>query len=136
MASLPACLLLLLLAACGAPTPSASNRPSPQAETTDIVSFETAEATRLAFDLSPDGRTWRALIVAVAAAAGCRPEPAPARLTARASDTVLINNRNPIRIPLRVLDAEGQPLADNGVRFERIGGDDLPVTAEGAVSCA
>lgn len=55
--ALPACLLLLLLAACGAPTPSVSNRPSPRAETTDTVSFETTEATRLAFDLSPDGRT-------------------------------------------------------------------------------
>ena len=80
-------------------------------------------------------RTWRALTVAMAVTAGCRSEPAPARITAGRSDTVLINNRNPIRIPLRVLDGEGQPLEDTGVRFERIGGDDLPVTAEGAVSC-
>jgi len=78
-------------------------------------------------------RVWPALAVAMAAAAACRSEPA--RITAGASDTILINNRNPIRIPLRVLDAKGQPLADDGVRFERIGGDDLPVTAEGAVSC-
>lgn len=81
-------------------------------------------------------RGWRTLTVAVAAVAACRSEPAPARITAGVSDTVLINNRNPIRIPVRVLDATGQQLGDTGVRFERIGGDDLPVTAEGAVSCA
>lgn len=80
-------------------------------------------------------RGWRIVTVAMAAAAACRSEPAPARIMAGASDTVLLNNRNPIRIPLRVLDATGQQLADTGVRFVRIGGDDLPVTAEGVVSC-
>lgn len=79
---------------------------------------------------------WRTVTFAMAAAAACRSEPAPARITAGVSDTVLINNRNPIRIPVRVLDATGQQLGDTAVRFERIGGDDLPVTAEGAVSCA
>jgi hypothetical protein len=32
---------------------------------------------------------------------------------------------------LRVLDAAGQQLADTGVRFERTGGDDLPVRGGG-----
>src|SRR5688500_20405808 len=75
----------------------------------DAVCWPNQKRNRMARTL----RVWPALAVAMAAAAACRSEPA--RITAGASDTILINNRNPIRIPLRVLDAKGQPLGDDEI---------------------
>jgi len=60
----------------------------------------------------------------------------PARLVAGTSDTVTVSSLQPMRIPVRVLDASGHVLPDSGVRFAWTAGAPVPVTAAGDVSCA
>ncbi len=59
----------------------------------------------------------------------------PVRLVGGAADTVIINNRAEIRIPLRVLDAHGHALPDSGVRYRLIAGDQIAVSPTGKVKC-
>ena len=46
-------------------------------------------------------------------------ERAPARLVAGKADTVVVNNRRPVQLPVRVVDARGGVLESSGVRYER-----------------
>jgi len=48
----------------------------------------------------------------------------------------VVNNLDPVRLPLRVLDAAGRTLADTGVRFLWTSGTPVSVSAEGLVTCA
>jgi hypothetical protein len=59
----------------------------------------------------------------------------PARLAAGNSDTVVVNNVQPVRIPMRVLDRAGRLLDSTGVRFARMSGVPVPVTEAGVVTC-
>ena len=78
------------------------------------------------------------LAAAIGLIAIARSNGPPARLAAGASgyaDTVVVNNVEPVRIPLRVLDAQGHLLASAGVRYQRTSGAALPVSENGTVTC-
>lgn len=75
---------------------------------------------------------------ALLVASACQPpwaEGPPARLVAGVSDTVVVNHRRPVQIPVRVLDPAGHVLSDTGVRFQWTDGLEVPVSAEGIVTC-
>src|SRR5258708_4988884 len=60
----------------------------------------------------------------------------PARLVAGLSDTVIVNNVLPMRMPMHVFDAAGHVLADTGVRFQWTSGALIPVSSRGLVTCS
>lgn len=60
----------------------------------------------------------------------------PARLVAGTADTVVLNYTREVQVPLRVLDANGHTLSDSAVRYRSVGGEKIPVSAEGKVTCA
>jgi hypothetical protein len=57
----------------------------------------------------------------------------PERLVA---STVVVNNIEPTRLPMRVLDAAGRTLPDTGVRYAWASGAPVSVSREGDVTCA
>lgn len=60
---------------------------------------------------------------------------APARIVAGESDTVLVNSRRAVRIPLRVTDAAGRALPDSAARFAWESGAEIPISPGGEVRC-
>lgn len=63
------------------------------------------------------------------------PSGPPIRLSAGASDTVVVNSRHPTPLPVHVLDAAGRTVAGAPVRYAWLSGDSLPVTPTGDVTC-
>jgi hypothetical protein len=59
----------------------------------------------------------------------------PARLVAGTADTVVVNNRRPVQLPMRVLDAAGRLLEPTGVRYQWTAGVPLPVSETGVATC-
>lgn len=53
-----------------------------------------------------------------------------------ASDTLVVNNVRPVRLPIRVLDARGHLLPSSGVRYRWASGVRVPVSDSGVVTCA
>lgn len=56
-------------------------------------------------------------------------------LVSGASDTIVVNSHYPVALPVRALDARGHAIATGPIRFTWIGGDSVPVTGDGAVTC-
>lgn len=77
-----------------------------------------------------------ATIVFLCACGAHAPPGPPVRLSAGASDTVIVNGRHPTPLPVRALDAAGRAVAGAPVRYAWVGGDSLPVTPTGDVTCA
>ena len=78
-------------------------------------------------------------LIALGTLCACSDAPStgpPARLIGGTTDTVIINHRREIRIPVRVLDVDGHALADSGVRYRWVSGEELPVSVVGMVTCA
>ncbi|HEX9085830.1 MAG TPA: hypothetical protein VF836_13905, partial [Gemmatimonadaceae bacterium] len=71
--------------------------------------------------------------VALLVASACKGPPA--RLVAGISDTVIVNNRAPVQLPVRVLDAAGHVLQATGMRYRWTSGVPVPVSATGVVVC-
>jgi hypothetical protein len=59
----------------------------------------------------------------------------PARLVAGVSDTVIVNSRRSVQIPVRALDAAGRPLPVTGVRYQWMDGARVAVSTTGTVTC-
>jgi hypothetical protein len=59
----------------------------------------------------------------------------PARLVAGRADTVIVNNRRPVKLPLRVLDAAGRTLDSTGVQYQWTAGVPVSVSGNGVVTC-
>lgn len=72
---------------------------------------------------------------AVQAALPTRDGP-PAQLIAGTRDTVVVNNRRPVPLSMRVLDEAGRLLPDSGVRYAWVAGAPLSVSTRGVVTCA
>lgn len=80
----------------------------------------------------------RRAVLFLALAAACEPvdvDSRPVRLVAGVNDTVIVNNRRAIRIPMRVLDGAGRILPDSGVRYQWRSGTPVSVTAAGVATC-
>jgi hypothetical protein len=74
------------------------------------------------------------LVLTGACDPGQEPGP-PVRLLAGAADTLVVNNRRPVPIPIRALDVAGRAVPATGVRYAWMAGDSLDVTADGMVTC-
>lgn len=59
----------------------------------------------------------------------------PVRLVHSTSDTVVLNSRHPSPLAVRALDAMGAPIVNAPIRYAWTGGDSLPVTPTGEVTC-
>jgi len=57
----------------------------------------------------------------------------PQRLVA---DSVVVNTLQPVRLPMRVLDADGRVLPDSGVRYAWTAGAPVSVSPGGVVTCS
>lgn len=88
------------------------------------------ERLRLAAFLG--GLVLTSLLVLVALSARNGP---PARLDAGTSDTVIVNSREPVTLPVQVLDAAGHVLRVTGVRYQWVSGAPLRMSAAGQVTC-
>lgn len=77
-----------------------------------------------------------AALLLAGACQGRTTKGAPARLVAGESDTVLVNDRRSVLIPLRVTDAAGRVVPDTAARFTREAGAAIPVSPRGEVTCA
>ena len=62
---------------------------------------------------------------------------APAQLlaTGTAGDGIVVNNKRPVRLTMRVLDARGRVLPDSGVRYRWLSGAPIPVSPRGVTTC-
>jgi len=74
-----------------------------------------------------------ALAVALPALVACKGPPA--RLVAGSSDTVIVNSRRPVQLPIRVLDAAGHVLPESSVRYRWTAGLPVSVSPAGVVTC-
>jgi|SRR5436189_591877 len=74
-------------------------------------------------------------VIVLFAVAGCKGPPA--RLVAGRADTVIVNNRTPVQLPMHVFDAAGHELPDSGrdIRFAWTSGARIPVSSRGVVHC-
>lgn len=61
---------------------------------------------------------------------------APARLVAGRTDTVYVNSRHAVQLPIRVLDSAGHELPARGIRYAWLSGDSLAIADSGRVTCA
>jgi hypothetical protein len=78
-----------------------------------------------------------ATAIALSYACAGRDKPGqPARLSAGASDTIIVNDYGPIPLPVLALDAAGHPLQQALIRYERTSGTDLTVSSTGVMTCA
>jgi hypothetical protein len=80
---------------------------------------------------------WLLLPVVIAGCerASARPLGPPARLVAGKADTVVVNSRSTVTLPVQVLDAAGHELPVTGLRFERVSGDSVKLAATGRITC-
>ncbi len=72
-------------------------------------------------------------VVVLFALAAC--EGPPARLVAGLSDTVIVNNVLPMRMPMHVFDPAGHVLPDTGIRFQWTSGAPIRLSSRGLVTC-
>ncbi|MDQ2889060.1 MAG: hypothetical protein M3R65_00720 [Gemmatimonadota bacterium] len=90
---------------------------------------------------SPVQRLSRGLILAVASVVavtcGRRADPrgTPVRLVAGTSDTIIVNSRLRILLPVQALDANGRALLNPAIRYALTGGDSVALTPDGELSC-
>ena len=59
----------------------------------------------------------------------------PARLVAGKADTVVVNSRNAVTLPVEVLDDAGHELRATGLRYEQLSGDSLALSSTGQLTC-
>lgn len=59
----------------------------------------------------------------------------PTLISAGTADVVIVNNEKTVQLPVQVFDAAGHLLKSNGVRFKRIAGAPIPISASGRVTC-
>lgn len=84
------------------------------------------------------GDFWRlasALITLVASVACGSDGGPPTRIVGGTADTVIVNHRRAVRIPVRVLDAKGRKLPDSAVRYQWVGGSKVLFSSNGVITC-
>lgn len=69
-------------------------------------------------------------------ACGTQPQSGPpVRLVVGASDTVVVNSRHPTALAVHALDAEGRAVVGAPISYAWAGGDSLPVSPSGDITC-
>jgi len=69
----------------------------------------------------------------VACLAACQGEPS--RVVVGTADTVVLNHRGPVRLPVRLLDDAGRELERRPLRVEPVRGTQLRLADDGSVTC-
>src|SRR5262245_41423855 len=59
----------------------------------------------------------------------------PVRIVAGVADTAVINNRQTVELPVRMVGATGREVGSCGLRYEWISGDRIQVAENGRVTC-
>ena len=59
----------------------------------------------------------------------------PARISVGTSDTVVVNDTEPVRLAVHVLNAERQVLRASGLQYEFVSGDRIGISRDGRVAC-
>jgi len=59
----------------------------------------------------------------------------PARISVGASDTVVVNDTESVRLAVHVLNVRGQVLRARGLRYEFVSGDRMRISKDGRVTC-
>jgi len=67
--------------------------------------------------------------------ASARPLGTPARLVAGKADTIVVNSRGAVTLPVQVLDDAGHELPTSGLRYERLSGDSIALSPNGQLTC-
>ena len=75
--------------------------------------------------------SWPTLFLAVAACVDAR----PVSLVAGRSDTVIVNSRGSVSLPVRLVDVNGVERRARGVRYRLIPGGDIELADGGRVTC-
>src|SRR5512143_2774721 len=57
------------------------------------------------------------------------------RIVAGTNDSLVVNNRLSVPLPVYGVDARGRRHTITGLRYQRIGGDSISLTADGRVTC-
>ena len=81
---------------------------------------------------------WVALVPALAAIALLLRNGPPARLVIDSryvSDGLIVNSTRPVKISMKVVDANGHALDSTGVRYGWVSGMPVPVTSRGVLTC-
>lgn len=73
--------------------------------------------------------------IALALAAVACSDRQPVRLVAGRGDTIIVNGRLPVVLPVYGIDARGRRRPVRGARFEWVGGDSLSISRDGVMSC-
>lgn len=86
---------------------------------------------------SHHGTTMRLLTASLVFLCACGAAQAgpPVRLLRGTSDTVVLNSRHPTGLAVRALDVRGTAVAGAPIHYAWTGGDSLPVTPSGDVTC-
>ncbi|MDQ8166031.1 MAG: hypothetical protein P3A28_09805 [Gemmatimonadota bacterium] len=71
-------------------------------------------------------------VLALTACGGGGP---PARIVVGISDTVVVHSQRPTAIPAEARDAEGLVVAKVAISYRLTGGDSIPMTSDGTVTC-
>jgi hypothetical protein len=59
----------------------------------------------------------------------------PARISAGTSDTVIVNDTKPSRLPVHVLNVKGHVLQVSGLQYKLVSGDRIRMSSDGRVEC-
>lgn len=76
----------------------------------------------------------RVLTVALVATAGCGGAHA-VRLVAGKSDTIVVNSRRRVELPVEGVDARGREVRLRDLRYRVVAGDPLPLSSDGHLQC-
>lgn len=81
------------------------------------------------------GMQWVAASLTLIAGAACA-DARPIRLTAGRSDTVVVNSRGAVVIPVRLVDAGGRERRASGVSLQVLSGSSVALDDDGSASCS
>ena len=79
-------------------------------------------------------RRWLFVSVVIAFASGCSSRVV--RLVAGTNDSLVVNNRLSVVLPVYGVDVRGRRHSIAGLRYQRIGGDSISLTPDGRVTCS
>ena len=63
------------------------------------------------------------------------PDRRPARISVGKSDTILVNDTEPLRLAARVLNGNGHVLQVSGLQYALVSGDQIRISRDGHVVC-
>jgi hypothetical protein len=79
-------------------------------------------------------RLSRLVVFAIVFACGCSSRPV--RIVAGTNDSLVVNNRLSVPLPVYGVDARGRRHTIAGLQYQRIGGDSISLTPDGRVTCS